>query len=130
MNKINIQKIKSIQLSLLKRETYTKENKAEFSKKITAKFIIPKNFFEVQHEEFMLKELVSRMYSDLASNAPDEADSLGIWVEYGNLTIENSISLHTLDLIRENSNNTVNPIYEFLKMSFNNEQLDISISAS
>ena len=117
MNNIDVEKIKSIKFSLLKKETEIIDNSAEYSKKVTVKFVIPKNFFEIGYEEFMLKELISHMYDDLKNNAPEKADSLGLWIEYDTLTLDNAISLKTLDDIEMYSTNNSNAIYEFFLMT-------------
>jgi hypothetical protein len=114
---MNIDKIKSIQFSLMKRETDIKEGKAEYTKKVSAKIKIPDNFFEPGYEESMLEQLISRMYSDLMTKAPDDADSLGLWIEYDTITIDNAMSLRALDSIQEHSKQNINSIVEFFKMT-------------
>ncbi len=114
---MNLTKIKSISLSLMKRETDINEGKAEYTKQKTAKFIIPKNFFKKTNEEEVLKTLISSMFNDLKSNSISNSDSLGIWVEYKSITLENAISLRTLEDIQEYSKEPTDSLYEFFKMT-------------
>lgn len=116
---MNINQIKSIQFSLLKRETDVKDCKAEYTKKKSAKFIIPKDFFKDLDEKETVKELISSMFSDLKTDAPSDVDSLGLWIEYESITVDNAISLNTLGDILEYSKEPVNPIYEFFMMTLN-----------
>ena len=113
---MNLNKIQSITFSLLKKETDpNKYNKAEYSKKKTVKFTLPSDFSQT---EKMIEALVKDMYVDLMQNAPDGCDSLGLWIEMDTITIDNAISLQTLDDITIYSNNTnMNSIYEFFKMT-------------
>jgi len=113
---MNLKKIQSITFSLLKKETDpNKYNKAEYSKKKTVKFTLPSDF---PRTEKMIKVLVKDMYADLTQNAPDDCDSLGLWIEMDTITIDNAIYLQTLDDIMIYSNDKdMNSIYEFFKMT-------------
>jgi hypothetical protein len=111
---MNLEKIRSIQLSLLKKETDIKNNEAEYSKKITAKFTFPVDFPRTEEYFSMLLE---NMYSDLMKNAPEDADCIGIWIEMDTITLDNALSLRTLDDIKMYSKEDLNPAYEFFKMT-------------
>lgn len=111
---MNLKKIKSVSFSLLKKETDIKDGKAEYLKKKTVKFILPNNF---PKKEKMFELLIKNMYDDLMNNTHDEADSLGLWIEYDSFTIDNSITLNTLRSIKEYSKQDIDPIFEFFKMS-------------
>jgi len=110
----NLNRIKSISLSLMKRETDVNEGKAEYSKKISAKFEVPKNYLK---DDETAEELVTKMYNDITSKVTEDVDSIGIWVMYKSTTLENAISLRTLDDIKRYSKQDINPVYEFFKMT-------------
>jgi hypothetical protein len=112
---MDLNKIKMISFSLLKMENDMGKGTAEYTKKLTAKFDVPENF---PRDEQMFEELVKKMYNDLTSDAREDADSLGLWIEYDNTILENAISLRTLDDIQQYSAPGVNNIYEFFKMTF------------
>jgi hypothetical protein len=118
MNELN--ELKSIAFSLLKRETDVKDGKAEYTKKKTVRFVIPKSFFENVNEEETTKKLISSMFSDLRNDAPDDVDSLGLFLEYETTAIDNAISLRTLESILEYSKERIDPVYEFFKMTQKN----------
>lgn len=111
---MNLEKIQSIQLSLLKKETDVENNVAEYSKKLTAKFTLPIDF---PRTEEMFSLLLENMYVDLMQNAPEDADSVGIWIEMDTITIDNALSLQTLDDIKMYSKEDLKPAYEFFKMT-------------
>ena len=112
---MNLNDIKSLTFSLMKRETNTnKENKAVYSKKLTAKFTIPVDF---PRTEEAFEMIVTDMYHDLMQNDPGGSDSIGLWVEYDSITIDNAMSLGILDDIQEYSKESSNPVFEFFKMT-------------
>lgn len=107
--------IRSIQLSLLKKGTEVdKYNKAEYFKKKTAKFTLPPDFPKTdEYFEVLLKD----MFEELMIDAPDGADSLGLWIELDSITLDNSITLNTLNDIKMYSKEEVNPAWEFFKLT-------------
>jgi hypothetical protein len=113
---MNLESIRSITLSLLKKETdiNQNENTAEYSKKLTAKFTFPSDF---PRTEEMFETLLQDMYKELMLNAPEDCDSIGIWIEMDTITLDNALSLRTLDDIRMYSKEELNPAYEFFKMT-------------
>ena len=111
---MNLEEIKSITLSLLKRETDVKDNTATYSKKVTVKFTPPVDF---PRTEEMFESLLEHMYQDLLKNATGDPDSLGIWIEMDSITIDNALSLQTLDDIQKYSKEDINPAWEFFKMT-------------
>jgi len=113
---LNLENIRLIKFSLLKKESDVKDGITEYSKRVTAKFIIPENF---NRSEEQFNELCKQMFNDLLKNAPDDADSLGLWIELNNITLENSISLKTLDEFKNYSINEdkINPVFEFFKIT-------------
>ena len=116
---MNKKKIKSIELSLLKKDSDIDDNigKAEYLKKKTVKFNIPPTFFTVYRQKNIIEELVSQMYEDLTEDLSVDADSLGLWVDYDSVILDNAISLNTLKDIGEYGKDDVNPLYEFFKMT-------------
>jgi hypothetical protein len=106
--------IRSIQLSLLEKGKEKKNNKFEYFKKKTAKFKFPHDFPKTNE---YLKTLVEDIFKELMIDAPDEVDSLGIWIEYDTITFDNAISLSALESIKEYSKEEINPVWEFVKMS-------------
>ena len=116
---MNLENIKSIELSLLIREGDNVINgQAPYRKCVTAKFKIPEESF-IESEEF-LNELLESMYQDIKKQAPEEADSIGIWIDNGSYILENSLYLRTLEDIRMYSSQNLNPLLEFFKMTFEN----------
>jgi hypothetical protein len=110
--------LQSLSISLMRRETDPDSNsKAEYVKIITAKFIVPDNFSRTEED---LETVISNMYIDLLENAPEDFDSIGMWVQYDNITIDNALSSSTLDDIKEYSKIEVNPIWEMFKMTIQN----------
>lgn len=116
---MNLENIKSIQLSLLykKSEIDSSTGKAVYEKKVTAKFTFPIDF---PKNEESLQTVCQEMYADLLKNVRDESDYLGIWIEYDSITLDNAVSLKTLQDIMMYSKDNVYPIYEFFKMTIQN----------
>jgi len=114
---MELEKIKSISFSLMKKEIDLGNGTAEYTKKITAKFDIPSNF---PKEESAFEEIVIKIYKDLNEKAPDDIDSLGLWIEYDNLTLDNAIPISVLNDIQQYSAPEVSSVYEFFKMTFIN----------
>ena len=106
--------IRSIQLSLLEKGKEKKDNKFEYFKKKTARFVLPHDF--PRTDEY-IETLVEDMFKELIEDAPDEADSLGLWIEYDSITFDNAISLQSLKDIQEYSKEEIKPVVEFFKMS-------------
>lgn len=111
----NLQKIKSISISLLKKDSEIQDGKAEYIKRISSKFVISDDY---QIEEQFLENLITSMFNNISENCPKDADYVGIWVDYGEEIKENAISLSTLESIKEYSaDKDINPIYEFFKLT-------------
>jgi hypothetical protein len=106
--------IRSVQLSLLQKGKEKKDNKAEYFKKKTAKFVLPGNF--PRTDEYF-EALLHDMYEELMLYSPLDADSIGLWIQYDTITIDNAISLQTLKDIQEYSKTEIDPVYEFFKMT-------------
>ena len=82
----------------------------------TVKFTLPPDF--PRTEEYV-EAICADMYKDLILDAPKDTDSLGLWIEMDNITLNNSILLSTLEAIQEYTPNAeVNLAYEFFKMTF------------
>jgi len=115
----NLESIKSISISLMKKEKEIEidNGKAEYLKKISAKFLVPTNYIQ---NEIIAEQVITGMFDDILTNAPDDVDSIGLWIEYDSITLENAISLQTLDDIQKHSKQNINPIFEFLKMTLEN----------
>jgi len=88
---MNFTKINSIAFSLLKKTGETRDdNRAEYEKHKTVKFTLPSDF--PRTEEY-IQAACGDMYKDLMFNAPEDPDSLGLWIEMDNITLNNSILL-------------------------------------
>ena len=114
---MNLEKIQSIAFSLLKKESdiTSQVNKALYEKKKTVKFVLPLDF---PREEQWFELLSKDMYNDLMVDAPKDIDSLGLWIEIDNITLDNAIALSTLEAIQEYSaDKDINIAYEFFKMT-------------
>jgi len=117
---MDLENIKTIKMSLMKRDSNIKDNKAEYLKKITGKFIIPSDF---NRNEKAFELLINNIFNSLVKeNISSETDSVGIWIEYydNSSIIENAISLQTLDDIKQYSTDSIIPIFEFFKMTLQN----------
>jgi hypothetical protein len=120
---INIEKLKYIKLALMKKESeIDKDNKSDFEVFKSAKFKITPEFLDMYidvDKENLTEFLLNAVYKDLISNIEyDENECyLGLWINYNDIEIDNSISLSTMSNIKEYSNDEVNPVYEFLKMT-------------
>jgi hypothetical protein len=115
---MELDKIKSISFSLMKRETEIdmEQAKAEYTKKASAKFIVPEGYFQ---NEGMVETMVIAMYDNLKDNVvnKEDVDSLGLWIGYEDIVTDNAISLTTLDAIGEYSAEKITPVFEFFKMT-------------
>lgn len=113
-----LEKIKSISFSLMKRDSeIDKEGNATYIRYSTATFKVPEDFFK-DNDESVLKELINAIYKDLLTKTQDASDSIGVWIEYGNTTYENAISLRTLDdILQYSSDPDISPIYSFFEMT-------------
>lgn len=111
---MNLDTIKSISFSLMKKETDMDKGRAEYTKKLTAKFVLPSDF---PKKEEMFESLVKNMYDDLVVKIPEDVDSLGLWIECESTIFENAITLNTLIDIQQYSKQNVNPIFEFFKLT-------------
>jgi len=116
-----LEKIKSIQISLLKKGSEQKDDKSEYFKKKTARFIIPDNF---PREDYAFEYLTEDMYKELMENAPSDADSIGIWIELDTIILDNAMSLSALESIKTYSSKSpndedINVAHEFFKMTLN-----------
>ena len=123
---MNENKLESIKMSLMKSEgDVKKDNKADYIVRSTGTFEIPKEFYKNLSEEKRIeltKELTESMYSELIKhNKNDDVDSLGLWIEYDNKVFDNAIKLVTLSDIKEYSTEELSPVYEFLKLTINDE---------
>lgn len=111
---INLEKIKNIKLSLMKRKTDINEGRADYDTKMSASFKVPDGFLE---DGNTIKELVTEVYKDIMKSAPTDIDSIGLWVKFEDVVLENAISIQTLEDIAEYSERGTSPIYEFFKMT-------------
>lgn len=111
---MDLEEIKSITLSLLKKESDIEDNTASYSKKVTVKFTPP---FDFPRTDEMFEALLTNMYEDLLVNTSGDPDSLGIWIEMDSIIIDNALSLNTLDDIKTYSQEDINPVWEFFKMT-------------
>jgi hypothetical protein len=111
---MNLNKIQSIKFALMKKEKDVDPSKADFIIYASAKFVMPKDIEGLTQTIF--EDFIESMYADLLkTNKAEDSDSLGLWVEYDNKTIDNAISLSTINLIKEHTQSKA--IYEFLKMT-------------
>jgi hypothetical protein len=116
---MNLEKIKLIQLSLMKKDSEINENsKAEYLKQVTGSLVVHEDFPKT---EDAFSQILSQIYESLIEENNNPVDSLGIWIELeDSKTLENAISLDTLDSIKEYSQENINPIFEFFKMTLTN----------
>jgi hypothetical protein len=113
--------IRAIQISLLQKGKEMKEDKTEYFKKKTARFLIPPEF--PRTDEYFAA-LVEDMYKELLEDAPSDADSVGMWIEYDTITLDRAMSLSALESIRSYSSKSpddqeMNVAYELFKMTLN-----------
>jgi hypothetical protein len=119
---MNLNEIKSITLSLMKKESDINENKADYTRHGKATFKIPQDFFNSDDSEKLLEDIIEAMFDDITQkNVWSEVDYLGIWIEsIDDHIIENAMSLKNLESIKEYSTQNINPIFEFFKMTLDN----------
>jgi len=123
-----LEKIKSIQFSLLKKDTdINEDNQAEFLKEKTASFRIPDEF---PRDEESFNYLTEHMFKSLINNISEDIyDYLGLWIEYDEMTVDNAISIDTLKNITEYTpEGEVNAVYEFFKMTVLNYDSPLNLS--
>ena len=109
------EKLNSVQLSLLlKKSEIGPDGRAAYAKKVTSKFTFPPEFSKTEDS---LRLLLREMFRDMHGKLEGDADSLGMWIEYGSETLENAVSLGTLESIQEYSREDVDCIFEFFKMT-------------
>lgn len=113
---MNLENIKTIEMSLMKKDSDINENsKAEYIKTTTGKFVIPEDFTK---NEKGFELLTQDIYQSLKEKTVKEVDSVGLWIEFDDSTIfENAISIQTLEDISNYSSESVIPIFEFFKMT-------------
>lgn len=117
-------KLKSIQMSMMKMSgDINKKSKAHYVKKRTAKFTVPTDFFTTlseQETEELISGLVNGIYEDLQKEISyNEADSVGIWIDYDGKMYENAMKFNVLNEMKQFGNDDVDPVYELFKMTLN-----------
>lgn len=117
---MNLQNIKSVRLSLMKKGTNISEDKQEFFKEITATFVVPENF---PREEKAFQLVLGDMYKSLIDQNKKEVDTIGIWISFNDSEniIDNALSIKTLETIEMYSAVEIYPIFEFFKMTLPEE---------
>ena len=114
---MNIEKIKYIKLSLMKKKSeINKDNKSDYEIYSSAMFNITPELYD----ERLFSLLPDEIYKDLISkNNIDNKDYLGIWINYNDEIYENAVSLQTIDDMIRYGDKDINPIYEIFKMTLN-----------
>ena len=96
------------------------DNKADFIANGTSTFNIPNDFYAGldENQEIELTEgLVSAIYNELSEKITDDVDTMGLWIDYDQGVLENSIKLDTLNDMEKYGVDEINPLYEFFKMT-------------
>lgn len=117
-------KLKQIKMSMMKQESdINDDSKATYTKKNTAIFTIPIDFYDHLSEkesEELTRGLVNGMYEDLLEQVSyNEIDSIGLWIKYDGKLYENAMNLKVLKEINEYGSEGIDEIYEFFKMTLN-----------
>jgi catalase len=109
-------------MSMMKMESSVdKKNKAKYTKKSTATFKIPADFYETLTEEEK-KEitcgLVDGMYDDLLKQVShNDVDSVGVWIDYDGNRYENAMKIQALNEMNEFGAEDVDAVYELFVMT-------------
>jgi len=120
---LDIKKINYIKLSLMKKKSeINKHNKCDYDLFKSCTFNINEEFLNTYSnidDEVLLENLLEVLYKDLLNNVEynESKDFLGLWFNYKNIDIDNSIALSTLSNIKKYSKDEITPIYEFFKMT-------------
>lgn len=118
--------IKTIKLALMKEGDWTDEDRMDFDLRysglLDVKQILEQqigNVNESNYDEF-IPEILKLIFEELVESASKEnadVDSCGIWIDYGDDTDDNSIKLSVLRDIENYGTDSINPVYEFYKMT-------------
>jgi len=97
------------------------ESKADYIAHVSAEFKIPDGFYNdlsKKKKRDLVENLVETIYGDISKhNRHNEADSLGLWVEYDGKILENAMSVETINDMKTYGPDGINPVYEFFKMT-------------
>jgi len=119
---MKLEKINSIQISLMESQgNINDENKTNYILKSSGKLKITESIRSIVRQN--LPELLISMYEDILIANEDKVDSIGIWIDYDGEILENSIKLETLNDMKNFGDKNTQPIYEFFKMSFPEENI-------
>ena len=86
----------------------------------SANFTITKEFYVAllnREKDDLTEGLLDAMYDELKKTVKGPVDSVGLWVDYDNKLIENSIKMDTLSDMKKFGQKGITPIYEFFKMT-------------
>ena len=71
--------------------------------------------------------MLTTIYGDLISESKDKLDTVGIWITFDDdSVIENSMDISILDSIGEYGENGIIPILEFVKMTLQPDESEVS----
>ena len=120
---MDVTKFRSIKMSLMESRSDINEStgKADYIVKGSANFTITKEFYVAllnKEKDDLTEGLLQAMYEELIEKIKDTTvDTVGIWVDYNNQLMENSIKMGTLVDMEKHSPEEITPIYEFFKMT-------------
>jgi len=118
---MNIEKFENLKMSLMiaGSEVNEKSCKADYEVKVSGDFKIAAGFYSglsENEQEDLTEGIVTSMYEELTKHIKDE-DTVGIWLTVDGEVYENSLKIETLTDMESYSDEDVNSIYEFFKMT-------------
>ena len=119
---MDVTKFRSVKMSLMESQDDLNEStgKTDSIVKGSANFTITKEFYVAllnKEKDDLTEGLLEAMYDELKKTIKDPVDSVGLWVDYDNKLIENSIKMDTLADMKKFGQEGITPIYEFFKMT-------------
>jgi len=125
---MNIDKLEGIKMSVM--VSYggiDQNNKTDYLLKKSGDFRITEEFYKdlkEEEKENLTQGLVNAMYDELQKLVVNE-DSIGLWIDYDGETLENSMKLSVLEDMKKFGSEDVDPIYEFFKMTLENNRSNL-----
>jgi hypothetical protein len=120
-----------IQIALLEKAGELDKGKTEYIQKISGSFNFRKYLKEYlkdenidkKSQEKILSEISQQIFNDLCNRVGETNfyDAVGIWITIGDKVLENSLDLSVLENIQQFGEPGIVPIFEFIKLTINNE---------
>lgn len=115
---MKLEKVNSIKLSLIEKIDEPNMTTSKLDGIIRSSISINLEGLDIEKTESTFRTMLKEMYHILCRsvNLPD-VNYLGMWIKYDKEIIDNSISIQTLNDIKNFSDKEIDEIYEFFLMS-------------